>query len=302
MAIKVSPRRAVNRIKHKTPDTSDHVVRIRHADPTCEFALFRVLGDASVDLTDCPLDVDLLDYLARDQLFSPWMARVNPIDSASQRCTALPWVRTEIGPYQLTHTPDHTFDWITLSGPADSDLFGVRAAFIAGTGGAFELRQPLELLYDALGSRATPSLDRDALFAAWRSEGVTGAAWLCQRLREETDVERQTDAEEALIAIGHAGLPEILGALLAAPSSIQAEALLHALRWIGVTPDLLVQARRVLQVAAQNKSGDVRLAAAKAAQALPERDALRIWRDLLRDEDDPDVREGLNDLLQQARS
>ncbi len=160
---------------------------------------------------------------------------------------------------------------------------------------------PYEFLYDALGKRKGAFANRafrEGLLEEWAGSGEQGALWLCERLRHNIFLERQTDAVEALIGVGSEAIPSILCTLSMTPSEGQAEALLKAIRWIGdLSSRQQYKLRGIIRRYLEHRSSLVRIAAAKATSCLriiPADDLLRYARSL---EDDPDVREEIDDLL-----
>lgn len=160
--------------------------------------------------------------------------------------------------------------------------------------------QPFETLYDALGRRQGSLATRDFrsdLQRVWASTGSVGATWLCERLRREVHVERQSDAISALVAIGDDAVQPILDTLQLAPGELQAEALLEALRWIGLPDREEPRLRWLVRRYLEHRSTSVRIAAVKAAACLtrsPASDLLRQARAL---EEDLDVLAEIDERL-----
>ncbi len=298
MAVKTGPRPSPNRLFGQPLDTSGAIAYVTEGSVLSTGYLSRPSVDVFSVLSSGSYCIGLND-VSGSNLVAPTGVRVNPLGLGCSEVNTSPlWSTTP----QDVDDADLRISLIGVGAAEARLMLGYCSDPIADTGGAFELRHSREDLYDGLGRRRGTAGDRDAILAAWKLEGAAGASWLCERLREETDVERQADAEEALITIGAPAIPAILDCLVAAPSAFQAEALLHALRWLGITEDQQPRTRRALRSVALHKAPDVRLAACKAARVLPTDPALQLWQSMLIDEDDPDVRAEIAELRQEAHA
>lgn len=159
---------------------------------------------------------------------------------------------------------------------------------------------PFEAMYDALGKRQgsqASQMYRSQLQEWWIQMGPIGALWLCERLRTDHFVERQSDAINVLAALGTEAISPIIATLDESPSEFQAEALLEAVKWLESPDAFIPQLRRILARYLEHRSADIRVAAAKATQLLPPTLATSILRRALAHEDIGEVREEIEDQL-----
>jgi hypothetical protein len=151
------------------------------------------------------------------------------------------------------------------------------------------------------GPRATPDV-RARVRGFWSRQGGPGVRWLASRLRQEWHIDALEGVASLLAEAGEAAIPPILEELEREPARDQAEALLHALAWIGESggtaqPDLTTRLEVVLAAFLQHGDSDLRDRAAGAARLVPRDRAFGLLRSRLDAEADADVRRAIEEVI-----
>jgi hypothetical protein len=151
------------------------------------------------------------------------------------------------------------------------------------------------------GHHATPEA-RARVRDFWSRQGGPGLRWLASRLRQEWHIDALDGAASLLAEAGAAAIPPILEELERQPARDQAEALLHALAWIGESggaaqPDLTARLEAVLAAYLRHDDSDLRDRAAGSARLLPRDQAIGLLRRRLVTEEDADVRRAIEEAI-----
>jgi hypothetical protein len=136
----------------------------------------------------------------------------------------------------------------------------------------------------------------------WSRQGGPGLRWLASRLRQEWHIDALEGVASLLAEAGEAAIPPILEELERQPARDQAEALLHALAWIGESggaaqPDLTTRLEVVLAAFLWHADSNLRDWAASSARLLPRDQAVGLLRGRLDTEADADVRRAIEEVI-----
>jgi hypothetical protein len=136
----------------------------------------------------------------------------------------------------------------------------------------------------------------------WSRQGAPGLRWLASRLRQEWHIDALDGVASLLAGAGEAAIPPILEELERQPTRDQAEALLHALAWIGehggaAPPSLTTRLEAVIASFLWHDDPDLRDRAAGSARLLPGEQALGLLRKRLDAEADADVRRAIEEVI-----
>jgi Uncharacterised protein family (UPF0175)/HEAT repeats len=166
---------------------------------------------------------------------------------------------------------------------------------------SLERAEDAERHYRAMRSWKQAEPARREARAFWLSSDEAGARWLARRLRDESQVEALHAALATLTAMGEVAIGPAVEALGDDPAPDQTLTLLRALGWIGepgTHPTLGgAQAELVLADFLQHDDPDIRESAAHAMRLLPPVRAERWLSHRLRDEQNPEVVEAIEEEL-----
>ena len=225
-------------------------------------------------------------------------------------------------PYFIGIPDQQADDWVSLHAPAaeftswcSSDIFPERLDIDTLTGGirgfiatsltnisplempssSAEVSRRLHQEYQTLGRLS----GRDTRLREWARTPAQAAATLVQESIAEGDVERLAEVSAILSALGSDGRKWILfGLSFENARSEFYEALFRALRWIGgLTEEQRARAEGLILRHMQSPEPDIRMSAAEATCVLSAGAAKAILANALKEEQDPDVRNTLQERL-----
>jgi hypothetical protein len=159
--------------------------------------------------------------------------------------------------------------------------------------------------YQKIGWWKGPCATREARSRVrefWSRHGAPGLRWLASRLRQEWHIDALDGVASLLADAGEAAIPPILEELERQPARDQAEALLHALTWIGeqggtAQPDAATRLEAVLTSFLWHDDPDLRDWAAGSTRLLPREQALGLLHRRLETERDADVRRSIEEVI-----
>jgi hypothetical protein len=151
------------------------------------------------------------------------------------------------------------------------------------------------------GPYATPEA-RARVRDFWSRQGGPGLRWLASRLRQEWHIDALDGVASLLAKAGEAAIAPILEELERQPARDQADALLHALAWIGeyggaAPASLTTRLEAVLASFLGHDDSDLRDWAARSARLLSREQASDLLRRRLETEADADVRRAIEEVI-----
>lgn len=155
------------------------------------------------------------------------------------------------------------------------------------------------------GPSAEPTT-RNLLLESWSGTGEAGASWLVRKLQTETNIDAQEAALSALARVGRPAVGYVIAELLRLRGTRDADHItlfLRALRrfkreWLGEQMPLL---HNLIETYGSSEYPEVREAAYRCTELLPQDQALEILRARRTVEQDLDNRDTIEELLEEVR-